>query len=106
MAFKLRREDTPRSVRLLVSGDVDLNTTPDLLKSLKAAFKAGKREVIMDLERVDHMDSSGVAALVEGVRDSRKTGVEFLLARVPGSVFGVLDLAKLRGFFKYQEGQS
>ena len=104
MAFQMRREDSPRSVRLLVSGDVDLNTTPDLLKSLKSAFKAGKREVIIDLERVDHMDSSGVAALVEGVRDSRKTGVEFLLTKVPRSVFGVLDLAKLRDFFQYREG--
>jgi len=103
MALELHREETPRSVRLRLSGAVDLNSTPALLKSLKAALRAGKREMIVDLERVSHMDSSGVAALIEGVRGARKNGVEFLLARVPGPVLGVLDLAKLRGFFQYRE---
>jgi anti-sigma B factor antagonist len=103
MAFELRRETQGAAILLRVSGDVDLNATPGLLKSMKSAFKAGKREVIMDLDQVNHMDSSGIAALVEGVRDSKKTGVEFLLARVPENVLGVLDLAKLRDFFRYQD---
>jgi len=103
MGFELRRETQEGAIRLRVSGDVDLNATPGLLKSMKSAFKAGKREVIMDLADVNHMDSSGIAALVEGVRDGKKTGVRFLLARVPENVLGVLDLAKLRDFFQYHD---
>ena len=103
MGFNVTREERDSTVRFTVQGDVDLNSTPDLLKLMKGAFRSRTREVIIDLEQVDHMDSSGVAALVEGVRFSKKTGVPFLLARVPASVSGVLELAKLRDFFQYHD---
>ena len=103
MGFELNRVEKEATVFLRVSGDVDVNTTPDLLKSVKAAFKSGKSEIVIDLGNVENMDSSGIALLVEGVRDSKKTGTPFLLARVPNIVQGVIDLAKLTDFFTYFE---
>jgi len=103
MGFELNREEKEAAVFLHVSGDVDVNTTPNLLKSVKAAFRSGKNEIVIDLGNVDNMDSSGIALLVEGVRDSKKTGKPFLLTRVPKIVQGVIDLAKLTDFFTYLE---
>ncbi len=103
MGFEVHREESETAVLLRASGDVDLNTTPDLLKSMKTAFKSRKHEVVLDLTHVSHMDSSGIAVLVEGVRDSKRTGKRFLLAHVPKNVLGVIELAKLQNFFQYHE---
>jgi anti-sigma B factor antagonist len=47
-----------------VSGEVDLNTAPELARALWRASRAGK-EVQIDLEDVDFMDASGLHVLTK-----------------------------------------
>lgn len=91
------------AVVLSLSGEVDLNATPEILQTMKTAFKRANSEVVLDLGDVRHIDSSGIAAMVEGVRHAKKTGKPFLLSRVPDSVKSILDLAKLLDFFQYRD---
>jgi anti-sigma B factor antagonist len=102
MAFALSQEIRGPSWYITLEGAVDLSTTPELLRALKVAFKKAPEEVVLDLAAVDHMDSSGIAAMVEGVRQGQRTGKTFWLTRVPERVNGVLELANLVGFFRYK----
>jgi anti-anti-sigma factor len=49
-------------------GDVDIVTAPRLWKALAATFKAGHRQVVLDLAGVSFIDSQGVSVLVRAHR--------------------------------------
>ena len=73
------REPGAGEIRLLVSGEVDLEAAPLLLDSILCAGLAhdpGHR-VVVDLQSVTFIDSSGLSALVEA--NNRLAGQEQVL---------------------------
>jgi len=65
-----------------VSGDVDLATSPELRTALLRELRELRRpRVVLNLQAVLYMDSSGLASLVEGLRASPDVGSPFGLVR-------------------------
>ena len=86
-------QDTDR-MTLAVSGEVDLDKSPQLRSSIVSNLNEGKN-VAVDLREVSYMDSSGVSCLLEGMQLSKKKGVVFELVNVSNAVMKVLELAHL-----------
>jgi anti-sigma B factor antagonist len=57
-----------------VGGDVDLATAPVLRGRFDDLLSAGSRRVVVDLEGVGFMDSSGLSAIVAGLKGVRESG--------------------------------
>src|SRR3954452_9716588 len=53
---------------LIVRGEVDVTTTPRVRAQLIALLSGGKPHLIIDLEGVDFLYSSGLGALVAGLK--------------------------------------
>lgn len=86
-------------VRLVrVRGEVDLSWSQRLRKSVLEALATGK-PVAIDLSAVTYIDSSGIAALVEGFQNSRGKSQRFSLVAVSKPVHAVLELARLDRVF-------
>jgi len=86
-------------VRLLrVRGEVDLSWSQKLRKAVLEALATG-RHVAIDLSQVSYIDSSGIAALVEGFQNSRGKSQRFSLVAVSKPVHAVLELARLDRVF-------
>lgn len=86
-------------VRLLkVRGEVDLSWSQKLRKAVLEALATGK-PVAIDLSQVSYIDSSGIAALVEGFQNSRGKSQKFSLVAVSKPVHAVLELARLDRVF-------
>jgi len=84
-----------------VSGDIDLATSPELRKALLRELKELRMpRVIVNLQAVRYIDSSGVASLVEGLKASRDVGSRFVLCGLNARVGEVLRLSKLRSIFE------
>jgi anti-sigma B factor antagonist len=84
-----------------VSGDIDLATSPELRKALLRELKELRMpRVIVNLQGVRYIDSSGVASLVEGLKASRDVGSRFVLCGLNTRVGEVLRLSKLRSIFE------
>jgi anti-sigma B factor antagonist len=83
-------------------GDVDLESSPAARKVLLEQV-GRKRDVVVDLSRVEYIDSSGVASLVEAYQDSRRHGMQFALAAVSPRALRVLQLARLDKVFTIHE---
>jgi len=83
---------------LAITGDVDLGTSADLRRVIMGHIAAGQG-VILDLSDVIYMDSSGIAALVEGYQNARRQSLGFGLATVSDGVGRVLKLARLDTVF-------
>jgi anti-sigma B factor antagonist len=45
-------------------GDLDMESSPSLIRSAQREFAGGARRIVVDLSRVTFVDSSGIGALV------------------------------------------
>ncbi len=86
------------SVIVAFSGDVDLQSSPDARKILLECV-ARKMPVLVDLSKVNYIDSSGIASLVESLQTARKGGGNLLLVSVSDAALRVLELARLDRVF-------
>ena len=71
--------DNGRSV-LVVRGELDLATAPDLEEAVFEHLDAG-HEVVVDLRELAFMDSSGLRVLVKGHTRAVEGGPRFLIVR-------------------------
>lgn len=83
---------------LRVWGEVDLSWSQDVRKQVLDAFTRVK-SLAVHLDGVSYIDSSGIAALVEGFQHARSKGGRFALLAPSESVRAVLELARLDRVF-------
>ncbi len=89
-----------------ISGDIDLATSPELRKALLRELRDLKiPRVVLNLEGVRYIDSSGVASLVEGLKASRDVGSRLVLFGVNRRIREVLQLSKLLKIFEIYENE-
>jgi len=92
------RETHGDLVLVRLRGEVDLSWSQQvrrmILDALGAASKVG-----VELSQVSYIDSSGIAALVEGFQSARSNGRKFGLVATSGAVMSVLQLARLDKVF-------
>ena len=87
-----------------VSGDVDLATSPQLRKAILHEFRELRMpRVVLNLQAVHYIDSSGVASLVEALKASRELGSRLILLGLNSAVREVLQLSKLLKVFEISE---
>lgn len=81
-----------------VCGEVDLSWSQQLRRAILDALGATGK-VGVELSQVSYIDSSGIAALVEGFQNARGKGQQFGLIAASKSVMAVLQLARLDRVF-------
>lgn len=85
-----------------LTGEVDLSWSAQVRQAVLAALNSGA-PVAVDLAAVRYIDSSGIAALVEGFQNARGRGQRFVLVAVSAPVQAVLKLARLDRVFEIHE---
>ncbi|HSX60946.1 MAG TPA: STAS domain-containing protein [Tahibacter sp.] len=80
-----------------LAGEVDLSWSGRVRDAILAALDTDS--VGVDLGEVSYIDSSGIAALVEGLQTARDSGRRFVLVATSKPVFAVLELARLDRVF-------
>lgn len=82
-----------------VTGDIDLYSSPQVREAIMAAVKDKRTPLVVDLDGVTYIDSSGVATLVEGLQMTRGYDGAFRLAGLSKRVREVFELARLEKVF-------
>jgi anti-sigma B factor antagonist len=75
----------PQEANIMVvslSGRLDANTSPQIKTALHQLIEEGYLKIIVDLHQVPFIDSSGLAALVSGLRLAREKDVKIVLSNV------------------------
>jgi anti-sigma B factor antagonist len=88
-----------------VVGQIDMGSSLVLRKSLLEAL-GGTKRLAINLTGVKYIDSSGIASLVEVLKEARKSGKRLLLFGVTASVLQVLQLTRLTGVFEIKETEA
>lgn len=81
-----------------LSGEIDLRSSPEVRSQILELLQS-RVPVVVDLQAVRYIDSSGVASLVEGFQTARSQKLKFVLAGVSPNALRVLKLARLDQVF-------
>jgi anti-sigma B factor antagonist len=99
MADLFRTADDGARLTVFLTGEIDMDRSPEVRKALVAAVARG-RPLTVNLADVGYMDSSGIACLVLAFQQAGSAKVDFQLAHVQPRVRKVLELARLDKVFR------
>ena len=102
MKVEITTEKVDAGFLMLLKGDVDMNTSPDVRANLGQLFgqKGAARAVLINLAGVRYMDSSGIATLVEAMQNCMKQGMRLRLVEPSPTVQDVFEMARLSSIFE------
>ena len=100
MEISTRR--TGNGIIVDVAGKMDIQNSQEFRKALIATLKLAPM-VIVNLQQVPYIDSSGIASLVEGLKESQKLKKRLILYGLSGMARQVLELTRLIKVFEIYE---
>jgi len=83
---------------LVLSGEIDLNDSPVLRETILASLEDGK-PLLIDMQEVSYIDSSGIASLVEGFQKAKKIDLHYGLLSISSPAMQVLTITRLDKIF-------
>lgn len=88
---------------LAVKGEVDVYTAPRLREKLVELVSQGKTQVVVDLNGVDFLDSTGLGVLVGGLKRLRSNDGELSLVCNQPRILKVFEITGLTKVFTISE---
>lgn len=73
---------------------------PDVREQLHALVRAGNPKLVVDLAAVETIDSSGLGALISGLKAARQAGGDLRIASPSEQALAVLELTNLNRVLK------
>jgi anti-sigma B factor antagonist len=80
---------------LEVRGEVDVSTAPRFRQALMELAGEGQATVVVDLDGVEFLDSTGLGVLVSGLKRFRTMGGDLILVCNRPRILDVLKLTRL-----------
>lgn len=84
---------------LALEGEVDLHVAPEISASLAKIIDEQPIRVVVDLSKVNYVDSSGLAALITATQNVETYGGRLMLTGVQDGVRTIIENASLDQFF-------
>lgn len=78
-----------------IAGRLTATDAPRLRAEVNDLIEAGTFRIVIDLAQTEFMDSSGLGALIGGLKSTRVKGGDLRIAAVPDNVRTVLRLTNL-----------
>lgn len=82
-----------------VKSDMDLYNAHELKEAFNKLIDKKVKTLIINLENVEYIDSSGIGALIYIFSTAKKKNCRLKIANVHGSVAKVITLTKLMNYF-------
>ena len=95
------REDPEGVVTLRPTGELDIGTADRLERVLLQGRRAGDR-VVLDLRRLEFIDSTGLRSIVHAVETARRERWELRLRRGPRAVHRVFEISGIAGALPFE----
>ena len=79
-----------------IEGEINITTSPELKKKFD---KIESARLILNLDKVHYVDSSGLATLVEILKKARAKGGSIYLTHLSDKIRGLFEITKLDKLF-------
>lgn len=97
--MQIEKLNTGGTATLRLSGEIDLHASPALRAELQKCAHAKTAALLLDFTAVDYIDSSGLATLIEYVRESAAFKGKVALFGLQKKVRTIFDLVRLNELF-------
>jgi anti-sigma B factor antagonist len=88
---------------LAVKGEVDVYTAPRLRERIVELVSQGKHQIVVDLEGVDFLDSTGLGVLVGGLKRLRSHDGDLSLVCTQPRILKVFEITGLTKVFSIHD---
>jgi anti-sigma B factor antagonist len=88
-------EQYPGQTRVVLIGELDIASTDGLEKQLAAIEADSPNTIVLDLRRVEFIDSTGLRALIAADQRARSEGRRLAVVRGPNAVAHLLAVTQL-----------
>ena len=83
------------------SGTITLGESTSLFRNtLREMLQGGTRKILLNLERVSYIDSSGIGELVGAYTSAASVDAQIKLAKLPAKIYDLLQITKLVTVFE------
>ena len=72
-----------REMRINIGGDFSINLAPEVREVIKQGLDAGIAKMVIDLNEVKYIDSSGIGTLVMALKGVERIGAQLEVLGVP-----------------------
>lgn len=103
--MEIRKSEEQGTPILQIEGEIDLHASPALRAELHSYVEAKTPTLLIDFTGVRYIDSSGLATLIEYVRDSKGFAGKFALFGLQPKVKMVFELVRLNELFTIAESK-
>ncbi|MCF7873022.1 MAG: STAS domain-containing protein [Candidatus Omnitrophica bacterium] len=97
--MKISEEKRDDTIIVSVSGEINIDTSPDLRKAFDQYTQQGIKKVIIDCVNLTYIDSSGLATLIELMQRLKKIEGELKICNLENKVKSVFEVTKLDKLF-------
>ena len=88
-----------------IEGELDFHSSPDLRREFTKLIDQQVQKVLVNLKKVDYIDSSGLATFVELFQKMKRYGGKLVLFNLAQGVRSVFEIAKLDSIFKLADSE-
>ncbi len=99
MELLLQTDTVADRTVLQVTGEIDVYTAPKLRQRLVELVDEGVRRLVVDLRRVEFLDSTGLGVLVGGLKRVRPLGGTFVLVCAHERILKIFRITGLDRIF-------
>ena len=96
-------DTSPPFVVIVVRGEVDIATAPKLREKLVELASGGAKQVVVDLEAVEFLDSTGLGVLIGGMKRLRGLEGDLTLVCTQPRILKVFEITGLNRAFTIYE---
>ena len=83
-----------------VDGEIDINSSPDIKKAFDKLISKKAPKIVINLSKVSYVDSSGLATLVEILKNMKAYGGKMRLTNLSSKVKSLFEITKLDRLFE------
>lgn len=85
---------------LNVAGEIDIYTAPRFKNAIAEVINQGYTNILIDMSRVDFMDSSGFGTLLSATKPLRPVGGSISLCSCNEAISRMLEITRLNTLFR------
>ncbi len=97
--MQIKMEDKNEITVCYISGEIDINTSPNIKKSFDKIISGKKPKILINFKDVSYVDSSGLATLVEMLKNIRSYGGKLKLSNLSAKIKSLFEMTKLERLF-------
>ncbi len=106
MSFKIKNniQESTDKISLVLEGELDISNTAKFKKKAMDIYDSDPKDMEMDLEGLDYLDSTGLGAFIYLLKHAQENGHQITLMNVKPNIKKLFTITKLDELFVFEGG--